>query len=143
MSKGYNFTGSLPKYTWFIHGKEYDNINDAAQAENVKKSTISKWVKSEKHLDCYKEKKGEKLTDQAVINGAIKENKTPLQFLLDTMNDTSQKPNIRLQAANWAAPYMHEKADSKKGKKEEQTERAKEISKTRFKPWDSPLKVVK
>ncbi|EJF91672.1 hypothetical protein ME5_00051 [Bartonella tamiae Th239] len=52
--------------------------------------------------------------------------KSPLEYMLDVMNDESVEENRRDKMAIAAAPYVHERAiDKKLGKKEQKKENAK------------------
>lgn len=71
----------------------------------------------------------------------IMESKTPLQHLLDTMNNPNASPERRDRCAIAAAPFCHCRAsDNKPGKKEQQAEAAKEATAGRFAPMAPPPK---
>ena len=67
--------------------------------------------------------------------------KTPLQYMLDVMNDPGADERLRSQMAVAAAPYMHMKKGDL-GKKDEQADKAKAAATGRFKPAAAPLKLV-
>lgn len=66
---------------------------------------------------------------------------TPLEYLLEVMNDPAASPSQRLQAAVQAAPYVHPKAEAK-GKKGESADRAK-VAAGKFSATPPPLRAVK
>jgi hypothetical protein len=74
----------------------------------------------------------------AVIAAAGKENKTPLQYMLDVMNDPAQEDSRRDRMAQAAAPYVHGRA-VEVGKKETKAEAAKKAETGRFAPPESPV----
>jgi phage terminase small subunit len=67
--------------------------------------------------------------------------KTPLQYMLDVMNDPGADERLRAQMAVAAAPYMHAKK-GEGGKKDEKADKAKAAAGGRFKPAPPPLKLV-
>jgi len=71
--------------------------------------------------------------------------KTPLQYMLDVMNDNSETDNARRdRMAQAAAPYMHSRRGEKSSKKDDRNKRAKDASKGKFSPSAPPrLKAVK
>lgn len=68
---------------------------------------------------------------------------TPLEYLLKVMNDPGVDTDIRIRCAIAAAPFCHPRAILKKGKKQEQEERAKQAGQGIFSAGKPPLKVVK
>jgi hypothetical protein len=78
-----------------------------------------------------------------VANGAEKENKTPLEFMLDAMNDTSKPDDFRARMAVAAAPFMHARKGEGVGKKDEKDQAAKKAASGKFAAGQAPLKVVK
>ncbi len=67
--------------------------------------------------------------------------KSPLQYMLDVMNDPAADERLRAQMAVASAPYMHnKKADA--GKKEQKEDAAKKAAGGRFKTDAPPLKLV-
>ena len=138
-------TGRNIGYKYFIKGKEYLGIQAAADANNVQKSCISKWIKNSKKPDCYKEKLPPefKLDKNDIEGQAKKAGMTPLEFLESVINDADIDVKVRITAANYAAPYVHKKADNKKSKGEIKEERAKEAGQGKFSAGRAPLKVVK
>ena len=66
-------------------------------------------------------------------------NLEPLEYMLLVMNDPAAEPERRDRLAIAAAPYVHARAvEGKKGKKEEQAERAKAAASGRFAPPPPP-----
>jgi len=64
---------------------------------------------------------------------AVPENLDPLAYMLGVMNDPSAEPERCDRMAIAAAPFVHPRAnEGKKGKKEEQAERAKVAGLGRF-----------
>src|SRR5262249_33799950 len=43
----------------------------------------------------------------AIIDAVVKENRTPLEYLLDGMNDPNRDPEYRKSCAIAAAPFVH------------------------------------
>lgn len=74
---------------------------------------------------------------------AASKNMTPLDFFLSIMNDVNEDKELRIKVAYYAAPYIHPKGSDKKGKKEEQEDRAKKASRGRFAAGKPPLSLVK
>ena len=66
---------------------------------------------------------------------------SPLQYMLDVMNDPGADERLRSQMAVAAAPYLHAKK-GEGGKKDEQADKAKLAAGGRFKPAAAPLKLV-
>ena len=56
--------------------------------------------------------RGVRLSKQVLSNLELSNQINPLQFLLAVMQDDRQKPNVRMQAAIAAAPYVHPKLAS-------------------------------
>lgn len=83
----------------------------------------------------------EKTSDVAAEAAA--ENLTPLDYMLKVMNDPANEKELRLRAASLAAPFVHGRADSSKGKKGEREEKAKTAGSGKFAAGTPPLKVVK
>lgn len=67
--------------------------------------------------------------------------RSPLQYMLDVMNDPGADEKLRAQMAVAAAPYLHMKK-GEGGKKDEQADKAKKAAGGRFKPAPPPLKLV-
>ena len=68
---------------------------------------------------------GRPKTPQQTTIGSITD-KSPLEFMIQAMNNPHLDDKLRLEAAKAAAPYIHQKADSDKpGKKETITTAAK------------------
>lgn len=57
---------------------------------------------------------------------------TPMDHFLKVIRDPTQSPDRRDRAAAVLLPFMHEKAGAKKGKKEEQGEKAKTAASGKF-----------
>ena len=49
---------------------------------------------------------------QAIIRHAFEDNKTPLEYMLSVLNNPENTQDIRLDAAKYAAPYIHAKLQS-------------------------------
>lgn len=136
-------------YDYFINGQRFEGISEAAATICVHKSTISRWCKSDNKPDCYREAKG--TTKKELADGVATEAKdsgqTPLDVMLEIMRDKTQDVKIRAQMAQWAAPYIHPKIDTtkgKKGKKDELADKAKDAGDGCFAPSSPPnLKVAK
>ena len=58
------------------------------------------------------EERGKRLQKQIRERVAMSEGSTPLDFLLDVMQNKDQKITLRMQAAVAAAPYVHAKLSS-------------------------------
>jgi hypothetical protein len=142
MSKGgfRPFAGRKTEFEYFIKGKKYKNLNDAAAANGVVKSTISKWCKSAKRPDCWHERK--KYETPLDLKGK-NENLLPLDYMLTILRDESQPPERRDRMAYLCAPYIHTKPTEKTGKKLEQKERAKVAAVGKFKPRPAPSNIIK
>ena len=67
--------------------------------------------------------------------------KSPLQYMLDVMNDAGADEKLRAQMAVAAAPYMHAKR-GEGGKKDEQADKAKVAATGKYAPAAPPLKLV-
>ena len=76
-----------------------------------------------------------------VADGVVTE-RSPLQYMLDVMNDPGADERLRSQMAVAAAPYMHAKKGESTGKKGEQADKAKQAAGGRFAPAAPPLKLV-
>lgn len=70
-------------------------------------------------------------------------NKTPLQHMLDVMNDHSATPERRDRMAVAAAPFVHPRKGEGAGKKDEKADRAKQAGAGKFAAGAAPLKLVK
>lgn len=77
----------------------------------------------------------------ASLGEAPDPNLTPLDYLLRVVRDPAAAINLRIQAANIAAPYMHVKK-GEGGKKSAEEEAAKRASTRRFAAAAAPLKLV-
>jgi hypothetical protein len=78
-----------------------------------------------------------------INDAAMAANMTPLDFFLSIMRNVDEDKELRIKVAYYAAPYIHPKGSEKKGKKEEQEDRAKAASKGRFAAGKPPLSLVK
>lgn len=161
--------GREPTFVYFLKGGVFKSLGKAEKHFGVHRATITRWCDNPRVKDCWREKidgseiedvepeskqrpiiKKEKATvkpepkPEAPQIQPGKEDKTPLEYLVSVMNDPSVDEKIRLQAANWAAPYLHPKASTTKGKKEEREERAKQAGSGRFSASHPPkLKALK
>jgi hypothetical protein len=132
-------------YVFCLKGKKFEGITEAAKHFKVNKSTIHRWCKSDKIVDCWMEPK-ENIPDVKMedIQLGAKDNKmSPLEFMLKVMNDEAVDIKVRVQMANWAAPYVHPKATKGTGKRDELERKAKEAGQGRFAPGKAPLRAVK
>ena len=94
------------------------------------------------------EKIGEELA--AEVNGdtppstpEIQETVTPLELMLQIMNDPKEPKELRARMAVAAAPFVHPRKGEGAGKKEEKADRAKNAGSGKFKAGAPPqLKVV-
>jgi len=71
--------------------------------------------------------------------------KTPLEYMMDVINDAEADAKRRDSMAVMAAPYVHAKADAvagAKGKKEQAQEAAQEAASGKFAPPKPPRLVV-
>lgn len=66
---------------------------------------------------------------------------SPLQFMLEVLNDETEDPDMRARMAIAAAPYVHPKAGE--GKKQDRADRAKKAGAGKFSQGKPPFKVVK
>ena len=152
MVTNYVNSGRKPKFVYSICGTVFTSLSKAAATLGVNKTTITRWCDNPEKTDCFREPVGvselsadpPRLSRQDVDGEAKKEGKTPLEYMLDVMNDPGADEKLRAQMANWAAPYIHPKASVKTGKKEEREERAKQAGTGRFSASAPPkLKAVK
>lgn len=138
--------GRKNKYHYVIDGKKYNSLKAAREAHGVTSSAIHQWCNGGK-VGCYKEliKDSDKvpLREKDVEAQAVLENLTPLEYMLKIMNNPIEEPERRDKMANWAAKYVHPVGSDKKGKKEEQEDRAKKASVGKFSVGNAPLKRVK
>lgn len=87
-------------------------------------------------------RKAEKLPiPQDIAIAAERENKTPLQYMLDVMNDPAAEKERRDRMAMAAAPFIHSKAGAA-GKKDERQEAATKAAAGKFMPGAPPAKLV-
>lgn len=86
------------------------------------------------------EELGEEVVDKGEL-GTL----TPLEYMLNIMNDPDEKDKLRKdRMAVSAAPYMHpRKGEMGTGKKDEKGERAKSAARGKFSPSRPPLALVK
>jgi hypothetical protein len=145
MATNYLISGSKPKFVYSINGTVFTSLSKAAATMKVHKSTITRWCANPNKPDCFREPvETSTLTRADVDVEAKKANLTPLEYMLKVMNNEGEDPKLRAQMANWAAPYIHPKADNKTGKKEQREERAKQAGKGRFTASQPPqLRSVK
>ena len=71
---------------------------------------------------------------KAIVSGE----KTPLEYMLEIMNDDSADTDRRDKMAGMAAPYVHARAGTGPGKKQEKQDRARSAGKGRFSPTAPP-----
>ena len=128
---------------YFIKGIKYDNLKDAATSNNVHKSTITRWCKSEKISDCYTEKKPKNISGTSSIPADELANMTPLDYMLSVMRDPTADNDRRDKMSYYAAPYMHSKGIEKPGKKDKIKEKAKKAGAGKFRPGKAPSKIIK
>jgi len=70
--------------------------------------------------------------------------KTPLQYMIDIMNDESADTSRRDRMAQAAAPYVHSRRGEKSSKKEDRQKKANSASNGRFATIQPPkLKAIK
>lgn len=69
-------------------------------------------------------------------------NLTPLEYMLSVIRDKNASQERRDRMAQAAAPYLHPKADTSKGKKDAAKDRATEAGKGKFAAGQAP-KLVK
>lgn len=144
--------GRKSSYYYHVGDKRYDSLKEAAEAEGVSTKTIHNWCRpeNEKRSDCRMESKtDEEKQLKREIPDKIKQeaenaNMTPLDYMLNIMRDEVADKKRRDTMAYWAAPYIHPKADKKKGKKDERAGKAQKAGSGKFKPSKAPhLKVSK
>jgi phage terminase small subunit len=70
-------------------------------------------------------------------------NLTPLEYLLQVMNDPDQDENTRIRVAGMAAPFIHPRKGEGRNKKDDDEEKAKRAGRGKFAPMSDRLKVVK
>lgn len=79
-----------------------------------------------------------------VKKDAKKAQKTPLEYMLDVMNDEGAAKDRRDRMAQLAAPFVHPRLAEQRGSKDEKKDRAKAAGKGRFAPSAPPqLKAIK
>lgn len=71
------------------------------------------------------------------------ENKDPLTYMLDVMNNTDAGAERRDRMAIAAAPFVHARQGEGKGKKTEKADRAKQAASGKFAPSKPPIALVK
>ena len=78
-----------------------------------------------------------------IENEAKAKRLTPLQYMLDVMNDKTEKDTARKdRMAVAAAPFVHPRISEGKGKKEEKDDKAKKAGAGKFSAGPPPLKLV-
>lgn len=138
-------SGRKSEYRYIVDGVKYRNLREAVKACGVVDSTIKRWCSGGKP-NCYKEKIKDidRVPSKKEVEAhAVLENLTPLEYMLKIMNNPIEDPERRDKMANWAAKYVHPVGSDKKGKKEEQEDRAKKAAKGRFSAGKPPLSLVK
>lgn len=84
------------------------------------------------------------LLPEDIVVAAEAKNLTPLEYLLSIMNNSKEDQNIRIRVAGMVAPFIHPKpGDERKGKKDEQVDKAVEAGQGKFKAGRAPLALVK
>lgn len=69
---------------------------------------------------------------------------TPLEYMLQVINDPKADVDLKARLAIAAAPFVHrKKQEFKMGKKDEQSEKAKKAGSGRFAKGNAPLQMVK
>lgn len=155
MSSGGPRPNSGPKqvYCYFVKGVKYSSLQEAADANGVRKETIHRWC-SGKKPDCWREKVIETTAapekpslkndiPEDIKSGASAENMTPLDYMLKIMNDPTEDKETRIKCGYYALPYVHGKVSEKKGKKQDRQEKAGKAGGGKFKTSAPPLKRVK
>jgi hypothetical protein len=133
---------------YFIDGKKFENLKEAAEAHSVSTKTIYNWCREGKKPNCRMEPKNvirkqpEKNTLNELKQEAENAEMTPLDYMLKIMRDESEDPKRRDTAAYWLLPYLHPKATVKAGKKQERQNRAKSAGQGKFAPGKAPSKVI-
>ena len=138
-------SGRKSEYRYIVDGIKYRNLREAMKACGVVKSTISRWCSGGKP-NCYKEKikDSDKVPSKKDVEAqAVLENLTPLEYMLKIMNNPTEDSERRDKMANWAAKYVHPVGSDKRGKKEEQEDRAASAAKGKFRSGKPPLSLVK
>ena len=136
-------SGRKAQYVYYLKGTRFVSLTKAAAAFQVSKSTVTRWCKSSKKPDCFREPIEETARNvgQSVTTHP---EMTPLEYLLAVMRDESQPSERRDQAAHWLLPYFYPKATARQlGKKEEREERAKQAQTGRFSASKPPLKIIR
>ena len=139
-----------PKFYYFVDGKKFDSLEAASEAFGVCKTTIHYWCSEgyRKRENCWKELRGDAVTySKKDIPDEIKKEAedaemNPIDYLLKIMRDVNEDPKRRDTCSYWLLPYMHPKATTKKGKKQERSERAKSAGKGKFAPGRAPINKV-
>lgn len=87
-------------------------------------------------------KKSKKIVASEKINLDKKDWKTPLEYMMSVLNDSSVDESRRDRLAIAAAPFVHARA-GEGGKKDERQAAAKKASSGKFSPVAPPLRLVK
>lgn len=92
-----------------------------------------------------KQKRTRKVVDVPpdIAADAKAENLTPLEYMQKVMNDPRAEKDRRDRMAVAAAPFIHPRPGTGKGKKEERGEKAKEAGSGKFSSGRPPISVVK
>ena len=83
-----------------------------------------------------KKKNGEIPDD--IKDAALKANLSPLEYMLQVMNDPLEDGSMRARMATAAAPYCHPRKGEGQGKKADLADRAKAAGSGRFAPSKPP-----
>ena len=82
--------------------------------------------------------------DETKDSGIPTESLTPLECMLQIMNDKTVAIDVRARVAIAAAPFIHGKPETgKKGKKDEKDDKAKKAGQGKFASMSNKLRVVK
>ena len=142
-------SGRPSQFVYRINDITYQSLDEAAAAESVSKMTISRWCRGGKE-GCSRQEVSHIFEEtlenvKSDVSGYREKASTePLDlwlYVLDHPDDFDMK--TRMQAAYYAAPYRHPKADKNKSKKELKADKAREAGAGRFAPGRPPhLKMV-
>ena len=86
--------------------------------------------------------KGKTAKSKRTIPTGAGKTMTPLQFMLQVMNDETEDPDMRARMAIAAAPFVHPKAGEGKGKKNDQADRAKKAGAGKFAQGKAPFRLL-
>ena len=89
-----------------------------------------------------KPEKSKTIVAEQEFNSTPKVNKTPLEYMLEIVNDETVDEARRDRLAIAAAPFVHARA-GESGKKDERLSAAKKAATGKFAPVAPPLRLVK